>query len=39
MGFLDKAKDLLIQYLRSDLTPDDPPREEAEKLLKQISNS
>ena len=36
---LDKAKDLLIQYLRSDLTPDDPPREEAEKLLKQISNS
>jgi tetratricopeptide (TPR) repeat protein len=36
---LGKAKDLLIQYLRSDLTPDDPPREEAEKLLKQISNT
>lgn len=36
---LDKAKDLLIKYLRSDLTPDDPPREQAEKLLKQVSNT
>jgi tetratricopeptide (TPR) repeat protein len=36
---LDKAKDLLIKYMRSDLTPDDPPREQAEKLLKQISNT
>ena len=36
---LDKAKDLLIKYLRSNLTPDDPPREQAQKLLSQISNS
>jgi tetratricopeptide (TPR) repeat protein len=36
---LDKARDLLIKYLRSDLTPDDPPREQAEKLLKQISST
>jgi tetratricopeptide (TPR) repeat protein len=34
---LDKAKVLLIKYLQSDLTPDDPPREQAEKLLKQVS--
>ena len=31
-----KAKVLLIKYLHSDLTPDDPPREQAEKLLKQV---
>jgi tetratricopeptide (TPR) repeat protein len=36
---LDKAKDLLIRYLGSDLTPDDPPREDAEKLLKQVSGA
>jgi tetratricopeptide (TPR) repeat protein len=34
---LDKAKVLLNQYLRSNLTPDDPPREQAEKLLKEAS--
>lgn len=33
---LDKAKVLLIKYLHSNLTPDDPPREQAEKLLKQV---
>jgi hypothetical protein len=27
---------LLIKYLHSNLTPDDPPREQAEKLLKQV---
>ena len=32
---LDQARALLEQYLRSDLTPDDPSREEARKLLKQ----
>jgi len=32
---LDQARTLLQQYLRSDLTPDDPSREEARKLLKQ----
>jgi cytochrome c-type biogenesis protein CcmH/NrfG len=31
---LDQARALLRQYLRSELTPDDPPREEARKLLK-----
>jgi len=32
---LDKARDLLSKYLGSNLTPDDPPREQAERLLKQ----
>jgi len=32
---LDQARNLLILYLHSDLTPDDPPRNQAEKLLKQ----
>ena len=36
---LDVAKDLLQRYLTSTLTPDDPPRSEAEKLLKQIQGS
>jgi tetratricopeptide (TPR) repeat protein len=36
---LDKARDLLIKYLRSNLTPDDPPRDQAEKLLKQMSRT
>lgn len=36
---LDRAKDLLIRYLHSQLTPDDPPREQAEKLLRQVSGS
>jgi tetratricopeptide (TPR) repeat protein len=36
---LNQARDLLMKYLRSDLTPDDPPREQAEKLLKQISST
>jgi tetratricopeptide (TPR) repeat protein len=33
---LDVAKDLLKRYLTSNLTPDDPPRSDAEKLLKQL---
>jgi Flp pilus assembly protein TadD len=32
---LEEAKALLRQYLRAPLTPDDPPRSEAERLLKQ----
>ncbi|MEX2261963.1 MAG: tetratricopeptide repeat protein [Bryobacteraceae bacterium] len=36
---LDTARDLLGRYLESDLTPDDPPRGEAERLLKQVSGS
>lgn len=32
---LDHARNLLQRYLRSPLTPDDPPRAEAERLLKQ----
>jgi tetratricopeptide (TPR) repeat protein len=31
---LDQARNLLQGYLQSSLTPDDPPRQEAEKLLK-----
>jgi Flp pilus assembly protein TadD len=31
---LEQARGLLQQYLRSSLTPDDPPREEAQKLLR-----
>ena len=34
---LASARQLLERYLRSNLTPDDPPRERAEGLLKQIS--
>ncbi|MFB3827522.1 MAG: tetratricopeptide repeat protein [Bryobacteraceae bacterium] len=36
---LDTARDLLKRYLASTLTPDDPPRSAAQKLLKQISGS
>ena len=31
---LDQARKLLQQYLHASLTPDDPPRQEAEKLLR-----
>lgn len=34
---LDTARELLHQYLRSPLSPDDPPREEALRLLKRAS--
>lgn len=33
---LDQARELLHNYLRAGLNPDDPPREEAEKLLRRI---
>lgn len=36
---LDRARELLLKYMRSNLTPEDPPREQAEKLLKQISRT
>ena len=36
---LEVAKQLLKQYLSSELTPDDPSRSEAEKLLKQVQGS
>jgi cytochrome c-type biogenesis protein CcmH/NrfG len=36
---LDQARALLIQYLGSNLTPDDPSRREAEKLLKEASGA
>jgi len=36
---LDVARDLLKRYLNSTLTPDDPPRADAEKLLKQVQGS
>ena len=36
---LDQAKELLKRYLNSPLTPDDPPRADAEKLLKRVEGS
>ncbi len=36
---LDVARELLKRYLNSALTPDDPPRSDAEKLLKQVQGS
>jgi tetratricopeptide (TPR) repeat protein len=36
---LDVAKDLLKRYLSSTLTPDDPPRSDAAKLLRQVQGS
>jgi hypothetical protein len=36
---LEEARNLLKQYLGSTLTPDDPPRADAEKLLRQIQGS
>src|SRR6516225_550827 len=36
---LDVARELLKRYLNSSLTPDDPPRSDAEKLLKQVQGS
>jgi len=36
---LDQAKELLKRYLQSDLTPDDPSREQAERLLRQVSGA
>jgi tetratricopeptide (TPR) repeat protein len=36
---LDQARELLRKYVQSDLSPDDPPREVAEKLLRRINGS
>ncbi len=33
---LERARGLLQQYLHASLTPDDPPRQEAEKLLQHV---
>ncbi len=35
---LDLARDLLVRYINSPLTPDHPPRREAERLLKQVGS-
>lgn len=35
---IEQARELLKIYLRSELSPDDPPREQAEKLLKQATS-
>jgi len=35
---LEMARQLLKQYLSASLTPDDPPRDQAEKLLKQAGS-
>ena len=34
-----EAKQLLERYLQASLTPDDPPREQAQKLLQQVKGS
>lgn len=34
----DRSRRLLEQYLKSKITPDDPPKETAEKLLRQIAS-
>lgn len=36
---IDLAKQLLKRYLTASLTPDDPPRREAEALLRQVSST
>ena len=36
---LDLARELLKRYLSSDLTPEDPPRADAKRLLKQVQGS
>ena len=36
---LDAARDLLKRYLSMTLSPDDPPRSQAEKLLRQVRGS
>jgi tetratricopeptide (TPR) repeat protein len=36
---LDQAKELLKRYMSSELTPDDPPRSDAAKLLRQAQGS
>ncbi len=36
---METAKELLKRYLDSPLTPDDPPRKEAQELLRQASNT
>ena len=36
---LEAARELLKRYLAAELNPDDPPRHEAEKLLRQASRS
>jgi tetratricopeptide (TPR) repeat protein len=36
---LDEARQLLERYLKCNLTPDDPPREQAERLLRQARGS
>ena len=36
---LEQARQLLQRCLRSQLTPEDPPREDAEALLKKVSGS
>jgi len=35
---LDEAKKLLVQYINSPLTADDPPRDEARKLLQRVND-
>ncbi|HZU25624.1 MAG TPA: tetratricopeptide repeat protein [Bryobacteraceae bacterium] len=36
---LDQARELLKKYLQSNLTADDPPREDAQKLLRKVAGA
>ena len=36
---LDQARELLKRYLESNLTPDDPPREKAQELLRRVAGA
>lgn len=36
---LDVARELLVRYLSCSLTPEDPPRSQAERLLRQVQGS
>ena len=36
---LEAARELLVQYLNAPLTPEDPPRREAERLLREAGSS
>jgi transposase-like protein len=36
---LDVARELLKRYLNSTLTPEDPPKADAAKLLRQVQGS
>jgi Flp pilus assembly protein TadD len=36
---LNQAKDLLVKYMHATITVDDPPKDDAERLLKQVGGA